>query len=792
MWQIKRVLSILFTVALTLQVIAGCAAATTFYVDDDGPGNYTTIQAALNDAVDGDVILVSPGTYPDETIFVNKSVTIKGAAGAGYPSVGGFALLSHSRIEGLTITKGVDFSEGGVSCTIRNNRFNGCGVSMGTSYMYGNQTIMNNLFTGSPTGVSTYDSIDNKIIGNTFRECDVGITLTYGAGGHIVTGNIFKNCGIGLYIIRDSASVYNNYFLNDVNLMIEDGNPGGSFSVPKTPGLNIIDGPYIGGNFWGSPAEDGFSQTHLDANGDGFAEKPYSLNEQNIDYLPLVTPRTEPVPVPPVADFKANITQGPAPLSVLFTDLSQNAISRSWDFDNDGNIDSTAKSEVHVYEVPGKYTVKLTAVNTNDTVSKTAVITVLEKEVDILPVANFKANTTSGNAPLSVLFTDLSQDATSRTWDFGDGVTSTERNPTHSYSLAGTYTVNLKVSNQNGTDSKTAVITVLKKEIEILPTADFSTNVTSGYAPLVVLFTDLSQNATSRSWDVNNDGVEDSNAASFVYVYPATGTYTVKLIAINAKGTDTKTTLIAVDKKSSGGSSSGGGGGGGGGGSPEPAKNVEVKELAQVFITNGKAVKFEFTKNATCVVSVGFDAIKNVGKTTTIVEQLKKKSALVSKMPAGEVYKSFNVWVGNAGYATSKNIENPILSFKVEKAWIQDRLIEQDSITLNRYDEKVWTQLPARLSGEDKKYLYFTAETPGFASFAITGEAQGTPEKVTEKGTSLETRSLQGEGNESTGLDTDSEQSESTKFSGIPSVYGIIGLLFLGLICAIIYRQVPK
>ncbi|WP_269849021.1 PGF-pre-PGF domain-containing protein [Methanosarcina horonobensis] len=41
-------------------------------------------------------------------------------------------------------------------------------------------------------------------------------------------------------------------------------------------------------------------------------------------------------------------------------------------------------------------------------------------------------------------------------------------------------------------------------------------------------------------------------------------------------------------------------------------------------MTNGKAVKFEFSKNATCVVYVGFDAIKNAGKTTTIVEQLKK------------------------------------------------------------------------------------------------------------------------------------------------------------------------
>jgi len=72
----KRELSILFTLIFAFQVIIGSAAATTFYVDDDGTGNYTTIQAALADAVDGDTIIVQPGTYPDEMIYVDKSVTI--------------------------------------------------------------------------------------------------------------------------------------------------------------------------------------------------------------------------------------------------------------------------------------------------------------------------------------------------------------------------------------------------------------------------------------------------------------------------------------------------------------------------------------------------------------------------------------------------------------------------------------------------------------------------------------------------------------------------------------------
>jgi PGF-pre-PGF domain-containing protein len=59
---------------------------------------------------------------------------------------------------------------------------------------------------------------------------------------------------------------------------------------------------------------------------------------------------------------------------------------------------------------------------------------------------------------------------------------------------------------------------------------------------------------------------------------------------------------------------------------------------------------------------------------------------------------------------------------KVDKDWITDRNISMGSITMNRYSDKKWTQLPTSLSGKDEKYLYFTAKTPGFSSFAITGK----------------------------------------------------------------------
>jgi PGF-pre-PGF domain-containing protein len=319
------------------------------------------------------------------------------------------------------------------------------------------------------------------------------------------------------------------------------------------------------------------------------------------------------------------------------------------------------------------------------------------------------------------------------------------------------------------------------------PVPDFSSSVTKGYAPLLVQFTDLSQNVISRAWDFNNDGQTDSGDINPVYMYTSPGTYTANLTVSNANGTASKTATITVlkDSSSSGGNGhSSGSSGGGGGGSPEPAKNVEVKELSQAFITSGKAVTFDFTKNATCVVYVSFDAKKTLGKTTTIAEMLKGKSALVSELPSGEVYKSFNIWVGNGGVASSKNIENPLICFKVEKTWMVDKKIDQASIALNRYNEKKWEQLPVNLSGEDEKFLYFTAETPGFSSFAVTGTAKKATEaavKEIQSESKTEIINKNDTGNKGIESENQTEQKTRTSAPGFEIGIGVASLLAIFL-----------
>jgi PKD repeat protein len=155
---------------------------------------------------------------------------------------------------------------------------------------------------------------------------------------------------------------------------------------------------------------------------------------------------------PPTADFTGSPTSGCAALTVEFTDQSTGEIdSWSWDF-GDGTT-STAQNPTHEYASAGSYTVSLTVTGPggSDTETKTNYIT-----VSTTPVADFTASPTSGAAPLTVSFTDQStNNPTSWSWDFGDGTTSTQQNPSHEYSAAGTYTVKLTASNSCGSDTET-------------------------------------------------------------------------------------------------------------------------------------------------------------------------------------------------------------------------------------------------------------------------------------------------------------------------------------------------
>jgi len=158
-------------------------------------------------------------------------------------------------------------------------------------------------------------------------------------------------------------------------------------------------------------------------------------------------------------------------------------------------------------------------------------------------VSNFNANVTSGNAPLAVQFQSaaLSTDPLgiiAYNWDFdGDGITDSNlQNPLHTYTQCGTYNVSLTVIDINGaaTETKPNFITVDPLAV------DFSW--TKIADPATFQFNDLSS-SSARAWDLNGDGIVDSNAQNPVFVYPAgCGAFPVTLTVNNncRNGTRTK------------------------------------------------------------------------------------------------------------------------------------------------------------------------------------------------------------------------------------------------------------
>ena len=161
------------------------------------------------------------------------------------------------------------------------------------------------------------------------------------------------------------------------------------------------------------------------------------------------------------------------------------------------------------------------------------------------PTTNFSGSPTTGIAPLTVNFTDVTiGPAATRVWNFGDGSTSSATNPSHVYA-AGTYTVSLTATGPGGSDTETKTNLVVVAHPP--PVANFNTAPTNGFAPLNVTFTDASSGGpvTSRLWSFGDGGT--SSAANPSHVYAA-GTYTVSLTATGPGGTDTETkaNLIVV------------------------------------------------------------------------------------------------------------------------------------------------------------------------------------------------------------------------------------------------------
>lgn len=176
----------------------------------------------------------------------------------------------------------------------------------------------------------------------------------------------------------------------------------------------------------------------------------FAYAQQSVGYVAnceIVTSNPAFVQDNPKAGFTADPENGDFPLEVTFTNTSTDATVYSWSF-GDGVI-STEVSPTHTYTQPGDYTVSLIASNgvLSDTLTKANYIEVNWPS----PKADFSATPRDGVDPLTVIFTDKSENAQTWLWNFGDGSNSIEQHPTHIYKR-GSYSVSLLITNPSNND----------------------------------------------------------------------------------------------------------------------------------------------------------------------------------------------------------------------------------------------------------------------------------------------------------------------------------------------------
>ena len=242
---------------------------------------------------------------------------------------------------------------------------------------------------------------------------------------------------------------------------------------------------------------------------------------------------------PLLASFTGTPTIGIAPLNVAFTDTSSGGPTGwSWDF-GDGTT-STLQNPMHMYSSPGTYTVSLMVTRGASTSSST--------QTDYITVnapaplaASFTGTPRSGNAPLSVAFTDTSTGTpTGWSWTFGDGGTSTEQNPTHMYLAPGTYDVSLTVTRGSGSSTTTS-----------------PAYVTATTPPPTQTFTPVADSFTKSNAVTTNYGtqtsirVKNGGTSTTAYNYDSFVKFTVT--GLSGTVTSAKLRLFCIDPASRGG-----------------------------------------------------------------------------------------------------------------------------------------------------------------------------------------------------------------------------------------------
>ena len=225
----KRYGMLIVSVTILVLGFVVTASATNWSVDGSGGADFTGIQDAINNASDGDTILVSSGVYY-ENVVVGKSVTLKGIE---YPIVdaGGEGNAIRLTADGITLVgfnatnAGSSLSDDGIKVTSNNNTITGNNVSNNNrggislnDYNKNNTITGNNISNNGGSGIYLLSSNNNNTVtgNNISNNSGSGIYLDDYNKNNTITGNNISNNGVGIYIYNSSNnSITGNTHVND-------------------------------------------------------------------------------------------------------------------------------------------------------------------------------------------------------------------------------------------------------------------------------------------------------------------------------------------------------------------------------------------------------------------------------------------------------------------------------------------------------------------------------------------------------------------------------------------------
>ena len=188
----------------------------------------------------------------------------------------------------------------------------------------------------------------------------------------------------------------------------------------------------------------------------------------------LESSEPNPDPADPTARFSFEVAGAADSLSVNFDAIDSEAaggaiVAYEWDF-GDGS-EGTGGQTTHTYAASGDYIVKLTVYDSHGGTGEATQIVSVGEEANVAPIASLTASPSEGVSPLAVDFdasasSDSDGSIASYEWDFGDGDSGQGSSPlaSHTYDSAGSYTVLLTVTDNDGATG-TASLAVVVTEV---------------------------------------------------------------------------------------------------------------------------------------------------------------------------------------------------------------------------------------------------------------------------------------------------------------------------------------